>query len=519
MAVELPITDDFEEGCLARSQDVLEALGLTDDEPPEEAPALLEPPAPAAMKSEAASVVEANSPTLRLRDRRSIKKPAHAEFDDDSPRRSSPKASRSGGTGSPLSKHGLASFGGRKLYLCRWCGLPKKNHVCEGAVDALVLASRQRAARSANANGSRIDSSGSSSSSLSTMAAEEDTSADSIHNESDDADPVAISTRGTGRTRARQQQRSAPVSTGMIIDTDCSDLFDVSPSGITAIGSRIEGAFMCDSGAMQWYASLPDERVRSGDSVSQWDRCPDVPPRCDQCLNAPQCRFGGVISEFSQTTGEHLVIYDDGEQKWHDLDEGVATKVLRWPGGSNLWGAGEDEGPVTPKAPPVPVERVESVSPRKRRAPEPVQTDGTPALVCDYCSSRGKVHRKCLRLESCPIIWKRNGKSKARRDAEEGNRSPATPGTPELIRSGRAPALPPAKRAQVLSARTPDSSPVPHSPAVDADEWQYAPTPSSELWPFPVIVPPEALGWNLSKEGTIMHSNGPLTDESVAELL
>ena len=86
MAVELPITDDFEEGCLARSQDVLEALGLTDDEPPEEAPALLEPPAPAAMKSEAASAVEANSPTLRLRDRRSIKKPAHAEFDDDSPR-------------------------------------------------------------------------------------------------------------------------------------------------------------------------------------------------------------------------------------------------------------------------------------------------------------------------------------------------------------------------------------------------------------------------------------------------
>ena len=57
------------------------------------------------------------------------------------------------------------------------------------------------------------------------------------------------------------------MSTSMVIDTDCSDLFDVSPSGITAIGSRIEGAFMCDSGAMQWYASLPHARVSLRDSV------------------------------------------------------------------------------------------------------------------------------------------------------------------------------------------------------------------------------------------------------------
>lgn len=515
MAIEFSITDDFEEGCLARSQDVLEALGLADDEPPEEEPAPPELPVPVAMKPDAVSAYEANSPTLRLRDRRSIKKPAHTEFDDDTPQRSSPKFSRSGGPGSPLSKHGLATFGGRKLYLCRWCGLPKKNHVCEGAVDASVLASRQRAARSAQANSSP----GSSSSSLSTMMAEEDTGADSFQNESDDAEPVEISTRGTGRTRARQQQRSAPMSTSMVIDTDCSDLFDVSPSGITAIGSRIEGAFMCDSGAMQWYASLPDARVSLRDSVPIGP-LPQCPSAFGPCPNALHCRFGGVISEFSQSTGEHLVIYDDGEQKWHDLDEGVATKALRWPGGHDLWGAGEDEGPVTPKAPPVPVERVESMSPRKRRAPEPApQTEGTPTLVCDYCSSRGKVHRKCLRLESCPIIWKRNGKSKARTDAEQCNRSPATPGTPELIRSGRAPALPPAKRAQVLSARTLDSSPVPHSPAADADEWQHAPTPSSELWPFPVIVPPEALGWNISQDGAITHSSGPPTDESVAELL
>ena len=42
-------------------------------------------------------------------------------------------------------------LGVRKLYLCRWCGLPKKNHSCEGAVDPELLASRQQAARSLTA--------------------------------------------------------------------------------------------------------------------------------------------------------------------------------------------------------------------------------------------------------------------------------------------------------------------------------------------------------------------------------
>ena len=36
----------------------------------------------------------------------------------------------------------------------------------------------------------------------------------------------------------------------------------------------------------------------------------------------------------------------------------------------------------------------------------------TPA--CDYCNSRGKVHRRCLRLPSCDVVWKRG---KRRHDA------------------------------------------------------------------------------------------------------
>ena len=269
---------------------------------------------------------------------------------------------------------------------------------------------------------------------------------------------------------------------------------------------------MCDDGATKWCTSLPDECMSSIPTRS----CPNAQSLFLPCLNALHRRFGGVISQFSQTSGEHLVIYDDGEQKWHDLDEGVATMALRWPG-NDILGAGEDEGPVTPKAPVMPVERVESVSPRPPEPPQ--QTDGSPAMVCDYCSSKGRVHRKCLRLESCAVIWKRNGTSKARRDAEEGNvGSSRTLSTLELVRSRRAPALPPEKRAQVLSARTPNASPIPHRPTADANEWQYAPTPSSEMWLFPVIVPPEALGWNISKDGTIMRISDEDDPASAAEL-
>ena len=34
------------------------------------------------------------------------------------------------------------------------------------------------------------------------------------------------------------------------------------------------------------------------------------------------------------------------------------------------------------------------------------------AQACEYCNSRGKVHRRCVRLPSCHVIWQRGGKRK-----------------------------------------------------------------------------------------------------------
>ena len=188
-------------------------------------------------------------------------------------------------------------------------------------------------------------------------------------------------------------------------------------------------------------------------------------------------------------------------------------------------GTPDTDGQATPRL-PTQSDRPEP-SPRKRRneeaEPALVVRDAPAALVCDYCSSRGKVHRKhaapartcpsypagfraslrgglvgsrCLRLESCPIVWKRHGKSK-KQNSDANKHDPGTPTTPptpglETVRSGRAPALPPAKRAQSLSARTSEPT---MAPLLDADDVQFMPTPCSELWPFPVIVPPEAVGF------------------------
>ena len=48
-------------------------------------------------------------------------------------------------------------------------------------------------------------------------------------------------------------------------------------AGVNAVGKRIEGIFLCEGASLQWY--------------------------------------GGLITRFSESSGEHLVVYDDGERE------------------------------------------------------------------------------------------------------------------------------------------------------------------------------------------------------------
>ena len=258
-------------------------------------------------------------------------------------------------------------LGVRKLYLCRWCGLPKKNHSCEGAVDPELLASRQQAARSLTAP--QQDAAMSSSSSSGSTAEEEGGS-----------DGVETVVAPSPKLRAWHPPRK---ELGLSVDTHgwhARASVEV-PTGVNAVGKRIEGVFLCEGASLQWY--------------------------------------GGLITEFSESSGEHLVVYDDGEQKWHLLLEGVAQQALRWP---DACVGADGVSSVLPSSSTSTDHQRKGLSPssRKRRKhpaePEPalVERDPPTAQVCDYCNSRGKVHRRCVRLPTCHIVWKRGGKKEAR---------------------------------------------------------------------------------------------------------
>ena len=41
--------------------------------------------------------------------------------------------------------------------------------------------------------------------------------------------------------------------------------------------------------------------------------------------------FAGTVREFSHSNERHLIRYEDGEQRWHDLEDDLDEGVLRWP--------------------------------------------------------------------------------------------------------------------------------------------------------------------------------------------
>ena len=379
---------------------------------------------------------------------------------------------------------GGGMLGVRKLYLCRWCGLPKKNHSCEGAVDPELLASRQQAARSLTAP--QQDAAMSSSSSTGSTAEEEGGS-----------DEVETVVAPSPKLRAWHPPRK---ELGLSVDTHgwhAQASAEVS-TGVNAVGKRIEGVFLCEGALLQWY--------------------------------------GGLITEFSESSGEHLVVYDDGEQKWHLLLEGVAQQALRWP--DACVGADGVSSILPSSSTSTDQRKGLSLSSRKRRErsaePEPafVERDSPAAQVCDYCNSRGKVHRRCMRLPTCHIVWKRGGKKK--RDSigdlsDLRRTTPSTPPTPaaEHVRTGREKGVAPGKRAQVMNARCKSSAMQPDADdagdADDADDVEECVARydfvQSQDWPFPIIVPPEALGISfegVAKAATVDFKQAASAEEEAA---
>ena len=80
--------------------------------------------------------------------------------------------------------------------------------------------------------------------------------------------------------------------------------------------------------------------------------------------------------------------------------------------------------------------------------------------TCEYCNSRGKVHRRCVRLPSCHIVWQRGGKRKhdasRKVEAAEAARAVEAAKTPETETAKAATVV--AKETEGLCASTESSA-------------------------------------------------------------
>jgi len=121
----------------------------------------------------------------------------------------------------------------------------------------------------------------------------------------------------------------------------------------------------------------------------------------------------------------------------------------------------------------------------------------TETASCVYCISRGKVHRRCLRLSTCGQVWKRGAKKRTlETDAHASARvavgatcraeaQPSEP--PRVLGAPRAPRpVQRMRRAQGLPPKRIERGVTTRGGPVAQRQALYA-------WPFPVIVPPEAL--------------------------
>ena len=59
--------------------------------------------------------------------------------------------------------------------------------------------------------------------------------------------------------------------------------------------------------------------------------------------------FNGIVAEYNSTLGDHLILYDDGEQKSHNLDEEEAVGQLKWLSGGASGSASKSAAAPKPK--------------------------------------------------------------------------------------------------------------------------------------------------------------------------
>lgn len=177
-----------------------------------------------------------------------------------------------------------------------------------------------------------------------------------------------------------------------------------------------------------------------------------------------------------------------------DLEDSLVQELLRGTGAAE----GVD-GDVTPRTlndslPDSPNPELRTIRVKER----PAAPTTEPPPVCDYCQSKGKIHRRCLRLESCPFVWKRGLKKKnlsassaPRARAQQPSLSP-TPRSPKsavpITRSVRRPSL---RRSVLPPARAKPA----HEDSLASEAVLSVDCDGYEPWPFPVIISPESLGF------------------------
>merc|ERR1719162_2186793 len=59
--------------------------------------------------------------------------------------------------------------------------------------------------------------------------------------------------------------------------------------------------------------------------------------------------YAGIAVEFAEHNLLHLVVYDDGEQRWHNLPQALAAGTLRWESGRRGGGSGGGGGLQSPR--------------------------------------------------------------------------------------------------------------------------------------------------------------------------
>ena len=123
----------------------------------------------------------------------------------------------------------------------------------------------------------------------------------------------------------------------------------------------------------------------------------------------PPTRFSGVIKQYDPANNEHLIVYDDGDQRWHSLETEVRLGNVKW----------LDRPDVSPPADaPPPAKRARSAKPAPAPAPERKQRRAEASAPAPKAAPKAAEKAPVERSweETCPEFgdgWTRRSRQRA----------------------------------------------------------------------------------------------------------